>query len=119
MKPERQAAEGAKELSKQALLKQYDHLKDYATSIDPSAAAVKIRLKDAREAAEEVDDLKFKTLGRDIMTTLEEQYTRISTARKCLPGFADASPLGMTNDSSSSQPSVEWLDAPCSPQLFT
>ena len=107
MKPERQAAETAKEASKQALLKQYDHLETYATSIDPSAAAVKIRLKDAREAAEAVDDLKFGSLGHDIMTTLEEQYTRISTARKCLPEFAVALQRGRTSDSSPSQQSID------------
>ena len=81
-KPERDAAKAAKERAKKALLDQYNQLKQYATSLDSDTAPVKIRLEQAREAAEAVDETKFEKLAHGIFLTLEERYTKIATARK-------------------------------------
>ena len=92
MKPERDAALAAKERAKQSLLEQYDQLKQYATSIDSDAAPVKIRLKQAREAAEAIEETKFEKLAHGIFLTLEERYNKIITARKGVPAFRTPSP---------------------------
>lgn len=86
-KPERDAAKAAKERAKQALLDQYNQLKQYATSLDSDAAPVKIRLEQAGEAAEAVDETQFEKLAHGIFLTLEERYNNIAAARKDVPIF--------------------------------
>lgn len=91
-KAERDAAKAAKERAKQVLLDQYNHLKQYATSLDSDATPVKIRLEQAREAAEAIDETKFEKLAHGIFLTLEERYNKIAAARKDVPGFRTPSP---------------------------
>ena len=86
-KPERDAAIAAKERAKQVLLDQYNHLKQYATSLDSDASPVKIRLEQAREAAEAIDEVKFEELAHGIVVTLDERYKKIANARGNLPVF--------------------------------
>lgn len=86
-KVERDAAKAAKERAKQVLLDQYNQLKQYAASLDSDTAPVKIRLEQAREAAEAVDETKFEKLAHGIFLTLEERYKKIISARKDVPGF--------------------------------
>ncbi len=88
-KPERSAVQAAKEDAKKLLLTQYDELKQYATSIELDAASVKIRLENAREAAEAADRSKFEQLAYGIFVTLEERYDRITAARKGISLFAN------------------------------
>ena len=57
-------------------------------SLHPDAAPVKIRLEQAREAVEAIDEAKFETLAYGIFLSLEEQYDRIIAARKDVPGFS-------------------------------
>ena len=84
---ERGATKAAKERAKQALLDQYNQLKQYATSLDSDAAPVRIRLEQAREAAEAIEETKFEKLAHGIFLTLEERYNKIATARKDVPIF--------------------------------
>ena len=91
-KPERDAAKAAKERAKQVLLDQYNRLKQYATSLDSDAAPVKIRLEQAREAVEAIDETQFEKLAHGIYLTLEERYNKITAARKDVPGFRTPSP---------------------------
>ena len=86
-KAERDAEKAATERAKQALLDQYNQLKQYATSLDSDAAPVKIRLEQAREAAEAFEGAKFEKLAHGIFVTLEERYNKISAARKDIPVF--------------------------------
>ena len=53
----------------------------FACSMDSEASAVKIRLEEARKAANDGKQPKFDTLINEISTTLEEQFTKIATAR--------------------------------------
>lgn len=91
-KPERDAAKAAKERAKQFLLGQYRQLKEYATSLDANAAPVKIRLEQAREAAEAIEEANFEKLAHGIFLTLEERYNKIAAARKDVPGFRTPTP---------------------------
>ncbi|KAF6233854.1 hypothetical protein HO173_008066 [Letharia columbiana] len=84
---ERDAAKAAKERAKQNLLDQYNQLKQYATSLDTDATPVKIRLEQAREAAEAIDETKFEKLAHGIFLTLEERYNKIAAARTNVPVF--------------------------------
>ena len=86
-KPERDAAKAAREQAKQILLNRYNQLEQYATSLDSDAAPVKIRLERARAAVEAVEEIKFERLAHGILSTLEERYDKIATARKNLPVF--------------------------------
>lgn len=86
-KPERDAAKAAGERAKQTLLDQHNQLKQYATSLDSDAAPVKIRLEQAREAAEAIDETQFEKLAHGIFLTLEERYNKIAAARKDVPIF--------------------------------
>ena len=113
-KPEREAAEDARESSKKVFLTKYEQLKSYATSIDLNA--VKIRLNDAHKAAEAIDELKFESISCNIMTTLEERYDRIVTARACVPGFSRVS-LPPTPNSPSPQSSHGRFDTASPSQL--
>lgn len=99
-KPEREAAEVTKNGTKHALLTQYDQLKQYATSIDFDAAPVKIRLEDARKAAEVVDELRFAQLARSISETLEKRFDSIAAARNKVPRFAAPTVAGFSQESS-------------------
>lgn len=69
------------------LLIQYNHLKQYAISLNSDVAPVKIRLEQAREAAETIDESKFEKLAHGIFLTLEERYHLIAAAREDVPGF--------------------------------
>ncbi len=95
--PEREELEASRNRTKQTLLSGYDQLKQYATSMDFDAAPVKIRLEDARKAAEAVDEVKFSRLARSISKTLEERFDSIVVARNkvsntwSLQGLASAS----------------------------
>lgn len=91
-KAERDAAKAAKERTKQFLLDQYNQVKQYATSLDSDAAPVRIRLEQAREAAEAIDEVKFEKLAHGIFLTLEERYNKIAAARKDVPGFRTPPP---------------------------
>lgn len=106
-KPERDAAKAAKERARQALLDQYNQLKQYATSLHPDAAPVKIRLEQARKAVEAIDEAKFETLAHGIFLTLEEQYDKIVAARKDVPGF---SPCDSSEPESSQESSHSFDD---------
>ncbi|CAF9915666.1 MAG: hypothetical protein ALECFALPRED_010297 [Alectoria fallacina] len=86
-RPELDAAIAAKDRAKQALLDQYNQLKQYATSLDSDVAPVKIRLEQAREAAEAIDETKFEKLAHGIFLTLEERYNSIAAAREEVPAF--------------------------------
>ena len=115
-KSQRQEAEAAKEHAKQSLLAQYDQLKQYATSIDLDAASVKIRLNNAREAAEASNASKFEQLAHHILETLDERYNRIVAARQNIPTFAKiAIPMAPT-PSPPSPESSDSLDSQCSSQ---
>ena len=56
-------------------------------SLNSDAAPVKIRLEQAREAAEAVDETKFEKLAHGVFLTLEERYNVIAAAREDVPGF--------------------------------
>ena len=86
-KTERDAEKAAAERAKHALLDQYNQLKQYAKSIDPDAAPVKIRLEQARKAAEAMDEPEFEGLAHGIFATLEERYSKILAARRDVPVF--------------------------------
>lgn len=102
-KPERAAAEAAKTQTRQSLLAQYDQLKQYATSIDFDASPVRIRLEDARKAADAVNELKFVQLARSISETLDERFNRITAARNIAPKFSSSLPMVAPAESGSSQ----------------
>ena len=87
----RQAAKAVKEALKQDLLTQHDLLEQYARSIDPNAASVKIRLENARKAAEASDSAAYQRLARDIFGTLEERCNEIAAARKKVTGLIGSS----------------------------
>lgn len=91
-RPERDTARAAKERAKQVLLDQYNQLKHYAMSLNSDAAPVKIRLEQAREAAEAVDETKFEKLAHGVFLTLEERYNVIAAAREDVPGFSTPLP---------------------------
>lgn len=74
------------------MLGQYRQLKEYATSLDANAAPVKIRLEQAREAAEAIEEANFEKLAHGIFLTLEERYNKIAAARKDVPGFRTPTP---------------------------
>lgn len=59
-----------------------ERLKQYAISIDPDTTSVKIRLKDARNAAETLDETKFEKLVHGMWATLEDSFAKIDAARK-------------------------------------
>ena len=107
-KAERDAEKAATERAKQALLDQYNRLKQYAISLDSDVAPVKIRLEQAREAAEAMDETEFEKLAHGILLTLEERYDKISAARKDLPVFR--TPPSSPESMSSSQESSSSLD---------
>lgn len=115
-KPEREAAEAAKNRLKQVLLTQYGQLKQYATSIDFDAAPVKIRLEDARKAAEAADELRFLHLARSISGTLEERFDSIAAARNKVPKFGRSIHVTAPTDAGSSRGSVDPLTTPSSSQ---
>ena len=83
-KSEREAAELAKTKMRNLLLKKYDRVKRYATAIESDATLVKIRLEDARKAAEAIDETKFRDVTRSIVSTLEERFQSITMAREDL-----------------------------------
>lgn len=64
------------------LLVHYRQLKQYAISFGVDATPVKIRLEDARKAAEDSEGPKFDKLAKGIWTTLEEHYRKIQTSRQ-------------------------------------
>ena len=64
------------------MLADHQLLKAYATSIDPQAAAVHLRLQDALQAAEARDQPKFEKLAHSIKTTLDEIYASIFRTHK-------------------------------------
>ncbi len=113
-KPEREDAEAARDCKKQTLLTQYDQLRHYATSIDFDAAPVKIRLEDARKAAEAVDGLKFMHLARSISETLEERFDSIAAARNNVPKFANSLHVPDPTVAGSSQESTDPMTMPSS-----
>ena len=87
-KAEHQAAKAATERAKAFLLSQYNQLKQYATSLDSDAGPVRIRLEEARKAAEASDEGKFEKLAHSIFLTLEERYNnKIANARNDVPRF--------------------------------
>lgn len=63
------------------LNQRYAVLSDYAHTFDYAASSVCIRLKQAHQAMEEVDEVTFETLASSIVRTLEEQTARIFKAR--------------------------------------
>ena len=71
-----QQAEKANELKKR-----YDVLAEYAHAFDFAASSVCIRLKQARQAVEKVDEGTFGELASSIIRTLEEQTAKIMKAR--------------------------------------
>ena len=76
---------------KQSMLSTHELLAAYATSLDSEATAVKIRLANALQAAETVDEKTFNKLTLGIWETLEEQFSRVYAARAKLSSFAQAS----------------------------
>jgi len=113
-KPERFAVQAAKEDTKQLLLTQYDKLKQYATSIELDTASVKIRLDNAREAAEVADRSKFEQLAHGIFVTLEERYDRIAAARKGISLFANGVSAATPVEAMSSQESKDFPESQAS-----
>ncbi|KAK4696366.1 hypothetical protein P7C71_g1534, partial [Lecanoromycetidae sp. Uapishka_2] len=83
------AAKAAAEQARLALLSQYALIKDYAISIEPDAALVKIRLEDALNAAEAVDERNFQLLVQDILVTLDQTFKMITAARKRIPMLSE------------------------------
>ena len=63
------------------MILQYEQLQSFAFSMDSEAAAVKIRLKIARKAAETGEQSKFESLVDEISVTLDEQFSKITAAR--------------------------------------
>ena len=63
------------------LKKRYDVLAEYAHAFDFAASSVYIRLKQAHQAAEMVDEETFGELASSIIRTLEEQTAKIMKAR--------------------------------------
>ena len=104
---ENQAAEAATQRAKLFLLGQYDQLKQYAISLDYDAAPVKIRLEEARQAAEVIDEAKFEKVAHGIFLTLEERYNKIANARNQVPRFETPA---TTPEPSASQESSTSLD---------
>ncbi|KAK3171985.1 hypothetical protein OEA41_004069 [Lepraria neglecta] len=104
---EHQAAEAATQRAKLFLLGQYDQLKQYAISLDYDAAPVKIRLEEARQAAEVIDEAKFEKVAHGIFLTLEERYNKIANARNEVPRFETPA---TTPEPSASQESSTLLD---------
>ena len=101
-KPDLQIAQDAKDRARQSLVAQYDQLKQYALTIHPDAAPVKIRLEEARKAAEEVHETKFEKLAHGIFLTLEEHCNKIAIARKAVPHFlVSSAPMEMPSQQSS------------------
>lgn len=113
-KPERDTVKAAKERTKQVLLGQYSQLRKYATSLDSDATPVKIRLEQAREAVEAVDETTFEKLAHGIFLTLEERYNKIAVARKDVPSFRTPSP---SPEPMSSQDSCSSSDSQSLSQL--
>lgn len=115
-KPERQVAEAARNRARQALLTQYDQLKQYAISMDHDAAPVRFRLEDARQTAEALDESKFENLAHDIIITLEERFDKIATARNSVQKFTNR-PRILTPPPPTSQDLIDPLTSPSSSQL--
>lgn len=67
------------------LVEKYGRLEDYARAHDEQATSVEIRLGRAREAAIEGKVPEFEKLAKDILDTLEVQFTKIITSRNLLP----------------------------------
>lgn len=118
-KPEREAAEALRKRTKENLLTQHDHLKRYATSLDFDAAPVKIRLENARKAAEAIDELRFAQLACSISETLEERFDSIAAARNKVPQFARSSRISAPTVVGSSQECNNSLTTPSSSQDST
>ena len=85
-----QEAKAASDIKRKYLLDQLEKLKQYATSLDSEAAPVKIRLEDARKAAEAVHVNEFRRLVQDILSSLDERYKQIVAAHDNLPIFVKA-----------------------------
>lgn len=94
------------------LLDQYNQLKQYAESIDSDVAPVRIRLKQARDAAEAADETRFEKLAHGIFLTLEERYDKIAMARKKLPGTQTRSPSPELASSPEQYPTFESQSTP-------
>lgn len=118
-KSEREAAEALKNRTKETLLIQYDHLKRYATSLDFDAAPVKIRLENARRAAEAIEKLRFVQLACSISETLEERFDSIAAARNNVPRFARPSHTAAPTVDESSQECNNSSNTPSSSQVST
>ncbi|CAF9934442.1 hypothetical protein IMSHALPRED_009721 [Imshaugia aleurites] len=87
--------------AQQILLEQYNQLKQFATALDPDAAPVKIRLEQARKAAQAIDEPQFEKLAHGIFLTLDERYSKIAAARKDLPTFGPfRTPFPSSNNTS-------------------
>lgn len=78
----------AAEQARESLLSQYALIKDYATSVESDAVSVKIRLEEARKAAEAIDERNFQLLIQDILMTLNDRFEKITAARTRLPCFS-------------------------------
>ena len=73
----------AEALFRKALVGKYYLLEEYAQALD--FAAVEIRLKQAREAAEGGNKKEFAKLVKSILRTLEEKFAKVSVARAVMP----------------------------------
>ncbi|KAG8529958.1 uncharacterized protein KY384_005439 [Bacidia gigantensis] len=63
------------------MLVSYEAMKAFAASLERGSAAVRIRLEEAREAAESLDQDKFESLARSVSSTLEELFAKTNGAR--------------------------------------
>ena len=70
-----------KKLLVEGLLRGYENLEIYARTFDCNAAAVSIRLRQAKTAAEEGQEEDYQKLATSIMHTLDEKLALIVSAR--------------------------------------
>ena len=80
--------------TRMTLLEKLSHLTTYAASFDHTKAAVKIRLAQAREAAEKGSAVDYEKLSSSILEKLEENYSVIEVARANMGLAAPTGPAG-------------------------
>ncbi|KAL9629680.1 MAG: hypothetical protein Q9164_006771 [Protoblastenia rupestris] len=109
--------DGTRERARLSLISTHDQITKYAVSLDRDLATVKIRLEDARKAAEAVDESRFEKLVNAIWLTLENQYDNVNAARLGVPKKAISFTLpkslndGTTSLCEDSQRSCDSMDS--------
>ena len=86
---------------RKSLLVDYNLLRSYATAVDKEASAVLIRLKEARQAAEDGDHASFEQPANGIKRTLDERRDALNSASDAVHNagmgeFLFSRPLGPT-----------------------